>query len=320
MFAGKHRPGAAASLREAADHAFDAPLALISDGQAAGEVVARRPGARRRGGLRRPPGARVARQRGMLEDAASTSSSLPPSSGWCSACGRARRDPLGQALGHDERREVRVPRGIVGMIEASATASPSCPSTRPSTSTTLPMAHVPVGWKKPRRLARTWVRAGTSRPAGARARRSRRAPGNEPPEPLEALGQHVLVAGVGEEAVVDQRRRGRVRRGEGHAAARARLHGEDGGARLPRLVRTRVNGGEQEQVEQVRVAQARGARHADLRHVDGVLGGERRELPLDGVPDREPEPDADVVEQPLPDREAARPRPDPAPQEDRGEP
>jgi AcrR family transcriptional regulator len=39
MFAGKHRPGAADSLREAADRAFEAPLALIVEGQAAGEVV-----------------------------------------------------------------------------------------------------------------------------------------------------------------------------------------------------------------------------------------------------------------------------------------
>jgi AcrR family transcriptional regulator len=39
MFAGKHRPGAAASLREAADRAFEAPLALIAEGQAAGEVT-----------------------------------------------------------------------------------------------------------------------------------------------------------------------------------------------------------------------------------------------------------------------------------------
>jgi AcrR family transcriptional regulator len=39
MFAGKHRPGAAASLRAAADRAFEAPLALIAEGQAAGEVV-----------------------------------------------------------------------------------------------------------------------------------------------------------------------------------------------------------------------------------------------------------------------------------------
>ncbi|HEX5898927.1 MAG TPA: hypothetical protein VFY32_05970, partial [Solirubrobacteraceae bacterium] len=38
-FAGKHRPGAADSLREAADAAFAAPLALITDGQAAGAVV-----------------------------------------------------------------------------------------------------------------------------------------------------------------------------------------------------------------------------------------------------------------------------------------
>jgi AcrR family transcriptional regulator len=40
MFAGKHRPGAAASLREAADRAFAAPLDLIRDGQASGDVVA----------------------------------------------------------------------------------------------------------------------------------------------------------------------------------------------------------------------------------------------------------------------------------------
>ena len=39
MFAGKHRPGAADSLREAADRAFEAPLALIAEAQAAGEVV-----------------------------------------------------------------------------------------------------------------------------------------------------------------------------------------------------------------------------------------------------------------------------------------
>ena len=39
MFTGKHRPGAADSLRAAADRAFEAPLALITEGQAAGEVV-----------------------------------------------------------------------------------------------------------------------------------------------------------------------------------------------------------------------------------------------------------------------------------------
>jgi AcrR family transcriptional regulator len=38
MFAGKHRAGAADSLREAADRAFEAPLALIAEGQATGEV------------------------------------------------------------------------------------------------------------------------------------------------------------------------------------------------------------------------------------------------------------------------------------------
>jgi AcrR family transcriptional regulator len=39
MFAGKHRPGAADSLREAADRAFEVPLALITEGQVRGEVV-----------------------------------------------------------------------------------------------------------------------------------------------------------------------------------------------------------------------------------------------------------------------------------------
>jgi AcrR family transcriptional regulator len=39
MFAGKHRPGAAPALREAADRAFEAPLALIAEGQARGDVV-----------------------------------------------------------------------------------------------------------------------------------------------------------------------------------------------------------------------------------------------------------------------------------------
>jgi AcrR family transcriptional regulator len=40
MFAGKHRPGAAPSLRVAADRAFEAPLTLIAEGQAGGEIVA----------------------------------------------------------------------------------------------------------------------------------------------------------------------------------------------------------------------------------------------------------------------------------------
>lgn len=38
MFAGKHRPGADA-VRSAGERAFAAPIALIADGQAAGEVV-----------------------------------------------------------------------------------------------------------------------------------------------------------------------------------------------------------------------------------------------------------------------------------------
>ena len=39
MYAGKHRPGAE-PVREAADRAFAGPLALVAEGQAAGEVIA----------------------------------------------------------------------------------------------------------------------------------------------------------------------------------------------------------------------------------------------------------------------------------------
>jgi AcrR family transcriptional regulator len=39
MFAGKHRPGAAESLKTAAADAFARPLALVTEAQAAGEVV-----------------------------------------------------------------------------------------------------------------------------------------------------------------------------------------------------------------------------------------------------------------------------------------
>jgi AcrR family transcriptional regulator len=39
MFAGKHRPGAADSLRESADRAFAVPLDVILSAQAAGEIV-----------------------------------------------------------------------------------------------------------------------------------------------------------------------------------------------------------------------------------------------------------------------------------------
>ena len=38
-------------------------------------------------------------------------------------------------------------RGIVGMTEASATITPSSPSTRPRVSTTRPIPQVPAGWK-----------------------------------------------------------------------------------------------------------------------------------------------------------------------------
>ena len=38
-------------------------------------------------------------------------------------------------------------RGMVGMIDASATTRSSTPSTRPASSTTRPIPHVPAGWK-----------------------------------------------------------------------------------------------------------------------------------------------------------------------------
>ena len=39
-----------------------------------------------------------------------------------------------------------LPRGIVGMTEASTTRRPSRPMTRSSSSTTEPIAQVPTGW------------------------------------------------------------------------------------------------------------------------------------------------------------------------------
>jgi hypothetical protein len=39
MYAGKHRPDATDELREAADRAFAAPLGLVAEAQATGEVV-----------------------------------------------------------------------------------------------------------------------------------------------------------------------------------------------------------------------------------------------------------------------------------------
>jgi AcrR family transcriptional regulator len=39
MFAGKHRPDVSDGLREASERAFAAPIALIVEGQAAGEIV-----------------------------------------------------------------------------------------------------------------------------------------------------------------------------------------------------------------------------------------------------------------------------------------
>jgi hypothetical protein len=39
-----------------------------------------------------------------------------------------------------------LPRTTRGMTEQSTTRSPSVPRTRSSSSTTLPIAHVPAGW------------------------------------------------------------------------------------------------------------------------------------------------------------------------------
>ena len=55
-------------------------------------------------------------------------------------------------------------RGMVGITEASATRRPSTPFTRHSASTTVPMAQVPTGWKKPRTASLAWSRASTSGP------------------------------------------------------------------------------------------------------------------------------------------------------------
>jgi AcrR family transcriptional regulator len=70
MFAGKHRPDAAPSLREAAERAFAAPLALISEGQAAGAVVPGDPAAVALVAWAALQGLASMVNSGMLEDAA----------------------------------------------------------------------------------------------------------------------------------------------------------------------------------------------------------------------------------------------------------
>ena len=70
MFAGKHRPGAADSLRAAADAAFAAPLALITEGQAAGAVVPGDPEAVATVAWATVQGLATIANAGMLDDAA----------------------------------------------------------------------------------------------------------------------------------------------------------------------------------------------------------------------------------------------------------
>ncbi len=107
-------------------------------------------------------------------------------------------------------------RGIDGMTEASATDRPSQPCTRPSPSTTAPIAHVPTGWKKPAGgLAH--VALGVDVGAGAQlARRVRThlVGRRHRPQRLHAVDEDGDVALVGQEAVVDGQRRARVGRGQ----------------------------------------------------------------------------------------------------------
>ena len=70
MFAGKYRPDAADSLREAADAAFAAPLALITEGQAAGAVVPGDPEAVATVAWATVQGLATIANAGMLDDAA----------------------------------------------------------------------------------------------------------------------------------------------------------------------------------------------------------------------------------------------------------
>ena len=91
MFAGKHRPGAAESLRAAADRAFEAPLALIAEGQAAGEVVPGESSASRSWPGPRSRASPRSSTPGCSTAPGSTRSWPTPCTGCCSGCGRARR-------------------------------------------------------------------------------------------------------------------------------------------------------------------------------------------------------------------------------------
>ena len=91
MFAGKHRPGAADSLREAADRAFEAPLALITEGQAARRGRAGDPERVAHGGVGDAPGLAAIANTEMLGRAALDDVVAEAVERLCSACDPARR-------------------------------------------------------------------------------------------------------------------------------------------------------------------------------------------------------------------------------------
>jgi hypothetical protein len=94
-------------------------------------------------------------------------------------------------------------------------------------------------------------------------------------------------------------------RGESHRAARARLHGERRRADLVDAVDRRLDGREQVEVADALLARAAARLDRDLRHRQRAVTLELGGLLLQARVRFEPEPDADVIEQPLPHRQPA---------------
>ena len=132
---------------------------------------------------------------------------------------------------------------------------------------------------------------------------------------LDPLRENLGVVRVGEEAVLDRKRSPRVEVVQPDAPARARLHREHRRADLEAAVR-RLDRREEEEVPNPFRASARAGADADLRHEQRSLARKGLEVALELGGRLPAEPEADVVEQVLADRDAGLGA-DPAAEEDR---
>ena len=159
-----------------------------------------------------------------------------------------------------------------------------------------------MGWKKPRAAARACSTGDTVRagPCLARGKTVEALARDKRTQVSNALGEHLGVDRVGEQAVVDDGRHAGVVGGEPDRASRARPHDEGRGARLELSISALLERRDVEQVPEAGLAAARAGPHRDLRHEHGELGREARGLALQHGRRLEPEPHPDVVLRPSP--------------------